>query len=89
LIGAQGKTVRQDQEIAEAAPEYMPSRAAIVFDVSAHFGDCGKSLGKSTGTEELPPPDADLGQHLGRAVYTGLLCSYRPDEPRRSRQPGV
>jgi hypothetical protein len=26
-----------------------------------------------------------LGQHLGRTIYTGAFCSYRPDEPRRPR----
>jgi AAA ATPase domain len=33
--------------------------------------------------QDVAPP---LGEHLARAVYTGLLCSYRPAEPRRSRQ---
>jgi hypothetical protein len=32
--------------------------------------------------EEAAP---DLGRHLAPRVYTGLFCSYRPNEPRRLR----
>lgn len=32
--------------------------------------------------EEAAPA---LGQHLARTIYTGGVCSYRPDEPRHRR----
>jgi hypothetical protein len=32
--------------------------------------------------EEAAP---ELGRHLAPRVYTGIFCSYRPDEPRRLR----
>jgi hypothetical protein len=35
--------------------------------------------------ERLQEAAPALGEHLSRTIYTGAFCSYRPDEPRRTR----